>query len=487
MKIAKAPSVVAVLGALCIWCASCGSQQQKPMAAQKKATPKALNPKSKPERAPLWFLDPPVVVSLSKISKQNRAGAGSTYKSFSEVALSVNAQESVAGRLVTAATMRSFKASFVSVDDGGVDRPVTVYKFTRKNSWHVRFVLPIISPDRSFIALRDQSSGYSATPLWILNTETGKCSQVPVAPFRYAFVSWSPDSRYLAYVRGGSSRGGLLITEAGETIYGGPLELVVCDWRAGKEFLVATSDSLSGPFHWTGAHTLVYGLQAAPDKVNGNPKSKIAPRPDVYKFSPDTQQSRLLFKDGYHPVPSPDGEWIAFYGSPNPQQPVRLARDPVSYNLENEWRFVSKGASLCLAKPDGTERIALQPYNGFYPQIRWLSDNRRFVTVEHSRSDSKSQGKITLWDRQTQSMRPIATLHAKVSPARPSTLIRPQFKIMGISKDDRQMFVLVEEVIETTQENHFLHTLKKIDLQSREVTTVSRITRAMGVDWRPAE
>ena len=122
---------------------------------------------------------------------------------------------------------------------------------------------------------------------------------------RYKFVSWSPDSRYIAFAEGGDNEGN---TIGWPDSYIGPINLYVCDWKTKKSSLVASNDTIRGPFRWLVPHELVYGLlsQRGQDILNkpsendggktlikpannsnlaSEKKLQKEPRPDIYIFS----------------------------------------------------------------------------------------------------------------------------------------------------------------------------------------------------------
>lgn len=361
---------------------------------------------------------------------------------------------------------------------------------------------PMLSPDRRYILFKfgDIWKQHEMYWLYVLDTQTNKLSLVSNKRLAYNFVSWSPDSNYIAFIEGGDSSGNTVEYTAEQNVYFGPLKLYVCDWRKEKSYLVASNDTLSGPFSWFAPHTLLYGaLSTEGQKVLEEQKLKrwqdqekvdnktpvtqpqqtaIIPRPDVYEYSVEEESSKLIIKDGYHPTPSPDGKWIAFYGSEDTQKPVPLRVG---------WQNDAQGSALLLARRDGTGRVALTQETGIYPLIRWRLDNTSLLTVQPVKNSPDAEAEVKEWDVETQRFRAIATLKAHDYKASKISFVSPKFLPVEVTETPASLYVFVSERVSQYPGialSVILQTLYLIDLSKGTVTSVAKIKGATGVDWQ---
>lgn len=359
---------------------------------------------------------------------------------------------------------------------------------------------PLLSPDGRYILFKYAGiESFDNYLLYVLDTQSKKLKLVTEKLLTYRLVSWSPDGNYIAFVDNGDSEGDTQYVLSNTGMYIGPLKLYVCNWRTGQEYLVISNDTISGPFKWIAPHTLLYGA-LSPDKqkqsklkptaskpqktqTKGGLQTRpsvrlLAPRPDIYEYSVETRKSRLTIADGYHPNPSPDGKWIAFYGSANLQESTALGRD---------WRRQADNVSLIVSKRDGSGRIAFNPVKGTYPLIIWLADNSRFITLQQTKPSPDAEAQIQEWDVSTQKFRQIATLRAKDSEAWPQPFVAPKFSPINISQDGKTLFVMVTELFGREPDTSFSiirSLLQTVDLSSGDLTTALRISNPEGSDWR---
>lgn len=353
---------------------------------------------------------------------------------------------------------------------------------------------PQFSPNGRYILFKygEPTSMNGTFNLYVLDTETSKLKLASPESLTYRFVSWSPDNRYIAFITGGDAEGNITQVMLGRVEYTGPLKLYVCDWRTGNLRLVASNDTLRGPFSWVRPHTLFYGVLPKIDEEN-LPKSnksvhlidkstKILPqRPDIFRYSIETGKSLLVTHDGYRPTSSLGGQWIAFYGSEHPDKPLPLRTD---------WENDPQGAALSIAHSDGTNRIALNQEGETYPFVFWLPDNRHLLTIQQIRYGIKAQAEIKEWDVETQRFRVVCTVEAHDFKPIPRTTIEPQFLPLQIAQDGTTLFLISTEVIghdpdlpADTPYDISRHSLEAIDLHSGKITTIAQTIGALGVDW----
>ncbi len=371
---------------------------------------------------------------------------------------------------------------------------VTTYPFIQPGS--DEGFRPKYSPDGRYILFRVKASQMAEIEtyrLYVLDVQTNVVKRVTGKEIAYDEVSWSPDGKYLVYVQGGDWQGETKIYTSEATFYTGPLKLYVCEWRTGKEQLVTTNDTVGGPFSWLVPHTLIYGALSEPKQVvwqkqressektgqskpSTNPKD-VPPRPDVYEYSVEEQSSRLLIQDAYLPFPSSDGQWIAFYGSENPDKP---------FPLRLGWQQEAQDAALCIVKRDGSGRVALNRETGFYPLIRWLPDNRHLLAIQPTKDSPDAEAEIKDWDTQAGSFRLVTTLHAKDFTEIPLTFLSPKFRPLQISQDGTKIYISKSENIGRVPGHSLsvvLKSLQSVDLATGEVTTIAELKNVYSIDW----
>jgi Tol biopolymer transport system component len=376
------------------------------------------------------------------------------------------------------------------------DKPATtIYPIERsaKASSGVVFG-PLLSPNGRYILFKfgDPWNSFGKYQLYVIDTQTNTLKLASDKSLSYNLVSWSPDGNYITFIENGDRRGGTTQLD----YYVGPLKLYICNWKTGKDYLVASNDTLSGPFNWIAPHTLVYGALSAEgqkifdkqkirtdqekivtSKVKPADKPVAVPRPNIYAYSVEKDQSRLLIKDGYWPNPSPDGQMIAFYGSETPDKQLPLS---------DGWQREAQGAALSVARIDGTERIALTREQGAYPFLLWLPDGRRLLTQQQIKDSPNAQAEIKEWNIQERRFRIVATLNAKDFRKISSSSVSPSFHSPSISQDGTKLFAFILEAIGQNDQSSFLDVLKSlqsVDLMTGIGTVVAQTKNDSGVDW----
>lgn len=340
------------------------------------------------------------------------------------------------------------------------------------------------------------ASGYS---LSVLDTQTNAVKLLPIN-LDYHIVSWSPDSDYIACIQGGDAQGGTSLLGS----YTGPLTLYVCNWRTGQAHEVVSNDTVRGTFSWIAPHTLLYGALSAQGQAAvakewehqaegenakpAHPKNKSQPhsakvvpplipsQPDVYEFSPEDKAPKRLFHDGYLPVASPNGQWVAFFGSEHPDKP---------YPLRFGWQDNPSVSSLCIAHRDGTARKALDRVSGFYPLLYWLPDNHHLLTIEEVQSSPNVRIRIKKWDIETGRWQLAGMLQTQDYKMLHASGIDMHLQLLGISQDGIILYVSILEFTGLDPTNTFISGivhLQAINLNSTTVKTIASIKDA-GIDW----
>lgn len=365
---------------------------------------------------------------------------------------------------------------------------------------------PQFSPDGRYILFKfgEPSISLGTFRLYVFDTLTNTLKLISKRYLSYRLTSWSPDGNYVAFVQGGDIEGGLFAA----SFYLGPLRLYICNWRTGKENLVTSNDTVRGPFNWTAPHTLLYGAlsqesqqilreqqkalgrneghqrrdseklyQSGSSAISGKPTVNILPQPNIYEYSVEENKSKLLFKDGYRPTASPDGKWIAFFGSEDVNKPTALS---------SGWEDSPQGAVLSVARRDGSKRVPIDRPTNSYPSVFWMPDNRRLLTIDQIAFSPNAQAQIKEWNTETKRFRQVAIMNAKDYKAVLRPEVEPQFRPLYIDEDHLILFVLVNEKVghEPNLPYSVSRTsLQAVDLREGAITTIAQTRSDSGIDW----
>lgn len=362
---------------------------------------------------------------------------------------------------------------------------------------------PQFSPDGRYILFKfgHAMSRHDGYQLYVLDTSDEHLWLVSDLPVCYAFTSWSPDGRYIAFIAGGDSDG--YVYDIGG--YFGPLELHVTDWRAKKDYLVTSSDTVRGPFSWLSPHTLLYGAMSqkgqeqigkleereyaqmqhpptgsakSPPMLYGSKakKRQWEPRPDVFEYVPGAKRPVMLFRDGYLPVASPDGKQIAFFGSEHIDRPSPL---------RTGWEDDPQGSSVCVADLNGSPRVALNREGGRYPRIAWLPDGKHLVTLTQTQPTPKARAEVRVWDITTRRFRTVAALSAEDYKEMPTSVTEPEFRPLGMNKRSDTLFVLINSFTGQDPEGYLTSkgVVESVDVLNGKVTVIAQAIDASGLDW----
>lgn len=381
--------------------------------------------------------------------------------------------------------LKSLASDDVSTLTFPVTRPKPLYEVV----WEPQF-----SPDGRYIVFKYGVPTSFDLPyaLFVFDTVTQELRQVTSQDVSYNQISWSPDGKYIAYITGGDALGDVNSIRGDETLYTGPLRLVVCEWRTGRKQVVATNDALRGPLKWTAPHTLVYSAletqlvgtsQQEYSKLQTEKKPTTSLRhlrPNVYGYSIEEGRSRLLFEDGFRPTPSQNGEWIAFFGSETPK---------VAPTLKEDWLDNPVGMALSVIKKDGSERTALNLEEGTYPFVNWLPDGKHLLTIKQIKFGKLGRAQIKEWNIETGKFRIVAELTAEDFKSVPRSAADPQFLPLYLSSDGQQLVVAVSEAVgrdpllSTGMLLLSKTTLQNININSGVVKPIAHTFGDSGLDW----
>ena len=373
---------------------------------------------------------------------------------------------------------------------------------------------PQFSPDGRYILFKFgeifSPGGYR---IYVLDTQTNQTTLACPAYLSYYALSWSPDSLYIAFAPGGAPDP--RIYDNGR-FYQGKLQLTVCNWRTGKTYPVISSDTLRGPWNWKAPHALLYGALSPQDEafvqnpryekgvdfVQGQPRgwerlhggAKRKPvTPGAYEYSVETRRSRLVCQNSYLPVASPNGEFLASFGSADTAIPFALTPDsrdsPASVFVvvtKADGTNIHTDATSDSTKPKSSKRTILSQHNGAYPDLLWLPDNRHLLVLQQVASSPHARLEIKAWDVNTATSRLVATLTA-TDPSEDNERSDndPMFQALGLNENGTHLMVHVNEYYSVGGSDDWLpkDTLRDVDLQTGVVTSVGQVKDTQGLSW----
>jgi hypothetical protein len=382
---------------------------------------------------------------------------------------------------------------------------------SRAQIWYPRF-----SPDGRYLLFKygHPTSSLGPNTLYVLDTQTLKMRRLPDPPphtLNYEYVSWSPDSNYVAFVIGGDRYGQVLNIQGPDVVNIGPLTLYISEWRTGKWYEVARNDTIRGPFRWTAPHTLVYGLMPPTNDKFQNAKR---PRPNLYEYSVEKQSSRIAMRDGFLPVPSPSGRLVAFFGAEN--------TEAAALTLKEDWPDRPSNVALIVAPLPATgepivssgflsdqpwkakERIVVNNEEHAFPEVFWLPDEKHLITLKQVQWGEMNpttkdflqinKAEVRLWDltdalagKGSCHYKLLATLTAQDYERAPRSPMDGAFRGLHISADGKTFYLVTSEFTGRDPLNGILYLnrtiLKGVDVETGKVTDIAQTLGDVGIDW----
>jgi hypothetical protein len=257
---------------------------------------------------------------------------------------------------------------------------------------------------------------------------------------------WSPDSRYIAYYQGGNYF-------ARPCVDGDRVQLMVYDVQTGQSYPVP-SPQQDVEFAWTHRGSLlVIGLTPKPQRPTQKKPRRAegkAPEfwrnPAIYEVPIRGGQPKLLIDNGRAPMAeSPDGEWIAFYGSHDAVSERML----YLYNRQEKKRYPVPGAR----KID---------------YLYWTPNSQR-VIVGRNRF-------FYIVDITTRKLEQLADLHPAGDTANLTRTGKPGYSPLSVSSDASFVYVKGAEFMEIVS-------LFAIDLNKGGAVELAQIKSSAGLDW----
>lgn len=340
---------------------------------------------------------------------------------------------------------------------------------------------PRFAPDGRHVLflVGDRASVYGTFTLHILDIQTRKLTEVktPHQSVGRRFIAWSPDSRYLAYIRG-----------ALPIPFGGykPAELHVYDVQTGKDHFIVQNPGVVNSIGWTPENRLLYSLFPPPQQGSrGEPGSEKSSNEDGYPYAPPAVyemslargQKKLILRDGYRPAPSPDGKWIAFFGSsaPDKAQP----KNPLS-------PFSAAGKYLLLLSRSGNKvRLVRRETSTRFSELLWAPDSSRLLIISrYRRKEGAVEARIVAYDVAREKERRVAAIAYKDRTESDNYEDDPLFRPLVLSNDGTTLFFSLAQSSIDDPGNHGLF-LKAVTLADGKLSTLCRLG-GINLDWHDA-
>lgn len=320
---------------------------------------------------------------------------------------------------------------------------------------------------------------YGEFDLYTLDLKAQNLQKLTKEPLVNENIQISPDGNYLAYIRGGDRFG----NPTPGMDFGPPTEvlrLCVLDVGTGQEHTIVSNNTISsGGYSWTPNSTLMYSVlppqTALGLKSGDNTKSK---RPNLYEVAAAGGKAQLKISDAWRPLCSPDGQWIAFFGSEDPIKPVPLGTN---------WQDDPNGASLCVVQGNGQGRRAINRETGNYPHILWERDSQHLIVMKTLQTGSQSTASIQMVDTATDQFKTVSKLNSKDSQSlpRPVSMV-PPFIPINTSNDGQFFFANTEEYGDQDPVSKMFnryYTFSAIDDRNGTISAVCKLKNAYGLDW----
>lgn len=369
---------------------------------------------------------------------------------------------------------------------------------------------PQLSPDgKKLLFLYGDPSG-SDGPNWlfILNLVSRQIVQGSSVASAGTRPTWSPNSRYVAYMDG--------ITSRGEGAHNN-LTLTVFDAETAKRHLIEEAADVY--FSWTTQNTLLYMLisfswedevarvkkRGVPDPVvsdiskAGSGNYKIQPS-GIYETTPDGQKRHCVIENGGRPLPSPDNRWILFIGSttlpktksgtetkakvnstPNPKEPPENPFDAEPDTPEPGKSVVS----YCIY--DRIEKKVSRIQASAVWEIDWVWSNNSDEIIGLKRTFSAPYKPTLLaFNAKSQERKTIGNIHILDLAADVKRSFN--FALLSVSSDNQYAYMLIDEIGGPKVVGSSIFDtntrLLALDLKTLKAASLLEIKNPSGTHWR---
>lgn len=327
---------------------------------------------------------------------------------------------------------------------------------------------PQFSPDGKTVMFKVGSVGhrhsYHRLCFWDLAT-----NQVQVGPgkLNYLFVYWSPNSKYVAYIKGGDIEG----NEAPRD----PLSLYIYDVKAQKSRFIAKNPMVK-QMVWTAQNTLLYNVkQKQQESANAKPRAYLA---DIYMVPAGKGDPTLLLQNAFAPQPSPNGKKVAFFAWPEEGE-----------SETGEVKAIGQ-AQLGLYVYDYEQKKRTPLRSAFsylkFVGMRWMPNNRSLITLQELEESPNAKAQLAVIDTSVPTSKNLMVLQAKDFQAVGSRIeTQPQFKLLEVPNNGKVLFVETSEFV--GWDSSLLieeKSIQAVNLDTGKVDIVAKVRSSLGMNWR---
>lgn len=388
---------------------------------------------------------------------------------------------------------------FLAIRDLG-DKSVEAKGFVLHITKVIVLFTPQFSTDGQYIYLRDGDPYFDAAPYEIvrMNVQTHRIDIGPSKNERVAYnlLYPAPSNRYIAYIRDTDKFG----YRAGA----GTPALCIFDFSKGTGRLVAENpylelDQRYGNINWTANNSLLFAatpktIVASKKTVNGaasDAEAKPVAYPNIYEASAVSGKPVLVIEKGFHPVPSPSGQQIAFLSWINNSSTQANAvkenqsEAPPQVTL-NVFDRHSKKSWVLSTRSDCTE-------------IRWTPDGKSLLLLTENQRGDRRTGFLGLIripalipafpDLGLHPVEKVIT-QVEVRDYKPlyEESFQPRFRFLGFSSDGRSVFIQTQRYTGINLRMTLLNEvddIKRISLETSVIENVATVQNPTGLfDWR---
>lgn len=342
---------------------------------------------------------------------------------------------------------------------------------------------PLISPDGKYIAFKygwpNDSTGRFEECIW--DWQNNKYLK-PIPKFlskdrdylSYRRLFWSPNSKYIAYIRGGDQDG---------IYFSQSIKLYIHNVQTGKESFVA-QNPYATRMRWTSKNSLLYCTIPESEIVEISPHHG-----KIYEASIAAQSvsSKLLIKGGFDPRPSPDGKYIIYFGWTQDDSKNINETKGTSHAKKD---FSQGQVGLFIYDCDtGKKSLLLSPYSPYrFIDLLWKPDSNGIVLLDFASRSPHARVNVSEVNIKTKKLRRIKTLTVDDYKYISRPPAAPQIKPLSITRDGK-FLIFIRSVYTglNVKDNELIGkvSLGALNLTNGEVTYGAEMTNFSGIDYLP--
>jgi hypothetical protein len=372
---------------------------------------------------------------------------------------------------------------------------------------------PRFSPNGKYLAVNvgTQYDTGATHVIWIWDVEAHQYIPGPKVLVTYSRVSWSPDSRYFTYIRGGAVDGTEQIMLDGGDPKNFPwVSLWVYDMKTRQSTFIV-QDTHATQAAWDSKGNLLF--TSTPTAVRHRQSRKRAEfgptdeAPNIYRFAMGDVRPRLYIQNAYGPLPAPTGSWIAFYSwlertagsAQNAKSKHRIHR------TANAWPEggVLPGSELGLflqrggASATRVQVAPLQRAGSLARTAQWTQDARHLIYLKQTYSKTGlGEAAVCVATPGSASSKVVATVKGQDYQSTPVNFfsVDPQFRLYGVSRSGKWVCVRSRTILSKLSGTYELKrqfTLTAVNMatgvQVPLAELIDEYSSMTGIDWRFAD